>query len=416
MLNSNQSNRKNIWKFGIILPFVTAFMLLFQIETIAQEKFVEEAKTSTDMSSSISSIITKNLTDKDLDELEKIFSDEHQTLTISNVQRNESNEIIAIKLVFDSGKTYNQVFERKSTTPIDDIKIFANTDKNKEKTCGFLEISTPSEKVNKDEVIEVDGFETNDNPKYFSIDNMTKNGKEVVLIVNGKIKGPTEKMKIPYDEELGEMKEITPAEFEKKYNKNGKSDRYYYEVETVKTKLKSTSNSNNNAENSRYIFINNNGEILLNDNQIFKIIEADEIVFDETPEPNNFLEVNKKYLKNGVTTLFGNVKYSIDGKYFENNSYVGLETKKGKIRDFKKKEFTLLNGDVCVIYDNYRIKIPSVPSIDLSNAINKIYVDGKFISNYKFYSYPHTKLKTVISSLNGITNQYNGNTLYFTTK
>lgn len=38
MLNTNQSNRKNIWKFGIILPFVTAFMLLFQVETIAQEK------------------------------------------------------------------------------------------------------------------------------------------------------------------------------------------------------------------------------------------------------------------------------------------------------------------------------------------------------------------------------------------
>lgn len=415
MLNSNQSNRKNIWKFGIILPFVTAFMLLFQIETIAQEKFVEEDTNKYSFSSGFSSIVNKDKTDKDLEVLEKMFSKEDLTLTISNVQRNESNEIIAIKLVFDSGKTYNEVFERKSTTPIDDIKIFANTDKNKEKTYGFLEISTTSEKVNKDEVIEVDGFETNDNPKYFSIDNMTKNGKEVVLIVNGKIKGPTEKMKIPYDEELGEMKEITPAEFEKKYNKNGKSDRYYYEVETVKTKLKSTSNSNNNAENSRYIFINNNGEILLNDNQIFKIIEADEIVFDETPEPNNFLEVNKKYLKNGVTTLFGNVKYSIDGKYFENNSYVGLETKKGKIRDFKKKEFTLLNGDVCVIYDNYRIKIPSVPSIDLSNAINKIYVDGKFISNYKFYSYPHTKLKTVISSLNGITNQYNGNTLYFTT-
>lgn len=42
MLNTNQSNRKNIWKFGIILPFVTAFMLLFQVETIAQEK---ESKT-----------------------------------------------------------------------------------------------------------------------------------------------------------------------------------------------------------------------------------------------------------------------------------------------------------------------------------------------------------------------------------
>jgi hypothetical protein len=237
MLNSNQSNRKNIWKFGIILPFVTAFMLLFQIETIAQEKFVEEDTNKYSFSSGFSSIVNKDKTDKDLEVLEKMFSNEDQTLTISNVQRNESNEIIAIKLVFDSGKTYNQVFERKSTTPIDDIKIFANTDKNKEKTCGFLEISTPSEKVNKDEVIEVDGFETNENPKYYSLVNMTKNGKEVVLIVNGKIKEPKEKLQIPYDEELGEMKEITPAEFEKKYNKNSYDDKYYYEVETVKIKL-----------------------------------------------------------------------------------------------------------------------------------------------------------------------------------
>jgi hypothetical protein len=237
MLNSNQSNRKNIWKFGIILPFVTAFMLLFQIETIAQEKFVEEDTNKYSFSSGFSSIVNKDKTDKDLEVLEKMFSNEDQTLTISNVQRNESNEIIAIKLVFDSGKTYNQVFERKSTTPIDDIKIFANSDKNKEKTCGFLEISTPSEKVNKDEVIEVDGFETNENPKYYSLVNMTKNGKEVVLIVNGKIKEPKEKLQIPYDEELGEMKEITPAEFEKKYNKNANSNRYYYEVKTVKSKL-----------------------------------------------------------------------------------------------------------------------------------------------------------------------------------
>lgn len=234
MLNSNQSNRKNIWKFGIILPFVTAFMLLFQVETIAQEKFIKEAKTNYGLTTSFSSIITKNTTDKDLEVLEKMFSNEDQTLTISNIKRDKNNEIVAIKLVFDSGKTYNQVFERKSSDPIDDIKIFTNTDKSKVKTCGFLEISTTSEEGNKDEVIEVDDVETSDNPKYFSLDNMTKNGKEVVLIINGKIKEPQEKMNIPYDEELGLMIEITPAEFEKKYHKSANSNRYYYEVETVK--------------------------------------------------------------------------------------------------------------------------------------------------------------------------------------
>jgi hypothetical protein len=47
---------------------------------------------------------------------------------------------------------------------------------------------------------------------------MTKNGKEVVLIINGKIKGANEEVKLQMNEELGGMKEITPTEFEKKYN------------------------------------------------------------------------------------------------------------------------------------------------------------------------------------------------------
>ncbi|NHM02549.1 M56 family metallopeptidase [Flavobacterium difficile] len=236
MLNTNQSNRKNIWKFGIILPFVTAFMLLFQVETIAQKKIVKETKSAFVSTSSYSSIVTKNTTDRELKELEKTFSIDSFKLRISNVERNRNNEIIALKLEFDSGKTYNEILERKSTSPIDDIKIFVNTDKNNVKTCGFLEISGTFKKEISDEVIEVDGFENSENPKYFSIDNMSKNGKEVVLIVNGKIKGATEKMKIPFDEELGEMKEITPSEFEKKYNKSANNDRYYYEVKTVKSK------------------------------------------------------------------------------------------------------------------------------------------------------------------------------------
>lgn len=229
MLNTNQSNQKNIWKYALVLPFMTAFMLFFQIETIAQEKIIKETKTKNELTTSYSSIITKNSTDAELKGLEKTFSGEHQKLKISDVQRNSNNEIIAIKLAFDSGKTYNQVYESISDNPIKNINIYVKTDKNNVVNCGFSEVN--SETIISEEKVEI----LKGSDKYWSMDNMTRNGKEVVLIINGKIKGAEEKVKIPFDEELGEMKEITPAEFEKKFNKKANSDKYYYEVETVKS-------------------------------------------------------------------------------------------------------------------------------------------------------------------------------------
>jgi len=233
MLHTNQSHKRNAWKYASILPVLVSFMLLFQVETIAQ---VKESKIKSESSSSISSILTKNSTDEDLSTLQKIFSENKYKLKISNVKRNKKGEITEIKLSFDSGKTYNQILERKSTEPIDNIKIFINTDKNNNKTCGF-------EEVNNDvEIVSLDKNNDNNKPneKYWSFDNMKKNGKEVVVVINGKIKGATEKFKMSLDKELGDMVEITPEEFEKKYNQKADKNKYYYEIETVKSNEKST--------------------------------------------------------------------------------------------------------------------------------------------------------------------------------
>lgn len=361
MLNTNQSNRKNIWKFGIILPFVTAFMLLFQIEIIAQEKIVKDIKTAFVSTSSYSSIVTKNTTDKELKELEKTFSGENQKLRISDVQRNGKNEIVAIKLVFDTGKTYNNVFESKSTNPIDDIKIFVNTDKNNIVDCGFTEINKKnSEKEINNEVIEVDGFETSENPKYFSIDNMTKNGKEVVLIVNGKIKGPTEKMKIPFDEELGEMKEITATQFEKKYNRNADSNKYYYEVGTVKS-LQNNKNATPEIKRAR------------------KEIELAKIEMGKT----KIVEEKGEFNDND---LVSNVAFELD------------------------------NGDIAIIYRNNFLKLPGFPSIDFSLKNNKIYIDEKYYNLNNFNSFDHKKLRKVNVLKEFKDDVLIGYSVYFTTK
>jgi beta-lactamase regulating signal transducer with metallopeptidase domain len=257
MLHTNQSHKRNAWKYATILPVLVGFMLLFQIETIAQVKEgnmeiskIEEV-TSLEGSSSISAIITKNSADDVLSGLQKIFSVNNYKLKISNVRRNKKGEITEIKLSFDSGKTYNQILERKSNKPIDNIKIFINTDKDGNKTCGFEEVNNDvayeeSKSADGEEQVylEIDRNNNNDSKvteEHWSLNNMKKNGKEVVLIINGKIKDVTKKFKFSRGEELGEMTEISSEEFEKKYNQKAEKNKHYFEVEIIKKIIKNTS-------------------------------------------------------------------------------------------------------------------------------------------------------------------------------
>ena len=240
MLHTNQSHKRNVLKYAFILPVLVGFMLLFQVETVAQVKENKTSPKTYAVSSSFSSIMTKNTSDKELKKLEKIFTGENHKLIISKVKRNKNNEIIAIKLVFDSGNTYVRVFERKSTEPITNIKIYVDSDSKDEKTFGFEEVKDVRvvEVVEVDdlEAISVEGFESDKKQTYWSFDTMKKNGKDVVLIINGKIKGATEKVKIPFNEELGDIKEITHQEFEKKYKQKADKSKEYFEVETIKLK------------------------------------------------------------------------------------------------------------------------------------------------------------------------------------
>jgi beta-lactamase regulating signal transducer with metallopeptidase domain len=253
MLNTNQSHKKKSWKYAVILPFLIAFTLLFQIETVAQAKETKVEETTYAVSSSYSSILTKNTSDQEIKELEKAFSDEKQKLIISNVKRNSNNEIIAIKLEFDFGKTYNRVMERKSDKGINSIKIYINSDEDDDLAYGFEDVDiTPIE------VILVE--EKKPTEKHLSMDNLTRNGKEIVLIINGKIKDPEEKVTVDLDDELGDMKEISASEFEKKYNKKADRNKLYYEVNTVKMRTVTGSyyvTAKTSEEKEKESFLNN---------------------------------------------------------------------------------------------------------------------------------------------------------------
>ena len=225
MLHKNQSDKRNAWKYAIILPALVGFMLLFQIETIAQVKEGKNEKSNYISSSSFSSILTKNSTDEELNKLQKIFSIKKYKLKISKVKRNKKGEIIEIKLDFDSGKTYNRILERKSTDPINNIKIFINTDTNDDTTCGFEEIS---------DAVAVEAVEVEKDTNNYTIDNLVKNGKKVNLIVNGKLQTATIKSKIPLDQEIDIFKELDEKDLKSKYNIDKKEGEMYYEITTKK--------------------------------------------------------------------------------------------------------------------------------------------------------------------------------------
>ncbi len=322
MLHTNQSNKRNVWKYGIILPLLVGFMLLFQIETVAQVKESKIEETNYAVTSNYSSILTKNTTDKELRELEKTFSNEKHKLKISNVKRNKKGEIIEIKLTFDTGKTYNQTLERKSTEPIDAIKIFINSDKDDTITCGFEEISNnvTGEFTSADE----NGSIKMDSEGY-TVDNMVKNGKKVKLIINGKIQSENEKIKIPLDQEIDVMKELNTSDLKSKYNIDKKEGEIYYEFTTKKEEDKSTntgwgisyqtettSSENLIEELKEDEKINYKKSLIIFDGKEIDASELDKINPDKISSMSNFTTSKKlisKYgekAKNGVIIIESN--------------------------------------------------------------------------------------------------------------
>ena len=120
MLHTNQSHKKNVWKYATILPLLVGFMLLFQIETVAQVK--ENSKiVNTVEAVAIGFSWDKNATDEemksDTEELKKQGID----YKFSKVKRNKNGEIIAIKIEFNDGKGNKGVKEIKGDDPIEPI-------------------------------------------------------------------------------------------------------------------------------------------------------------------------------------------------------------------------------------------------------------------------------------------------------
>ncbi len=407
MLHTNQSHKRNAWKYATILPLLVGFMLLFQIETVAQVK--EKSKNvSYAVSSSFSSILTKNSTDKELRELEKTFSNEKYKLKISKVKRNKEGEIIGIKLSFDSGKTYNRILERKSTEPIDNIRIFINSDKDDDTTCGFEEISNvvSTTSIEDEETVEV---ETNTND--FTIDNMVKNGKKVNLIINGKLQSATVKSKIPLDHEFEIFKELDEKDLKSKYNIDKIEGEIYYEITTKKERNSTNSDAVHAVVTAEYSedeafshidrmksdkLVDVKKALILYNGKEINHQDLDKIDPKTISSSGNIIASHamKKYGEKGRNgVIFINTKaYDI-----ENNPIIreNLISKNNSEKP-KPKTIVLKNGDVVVVFDGDKIKFPGHPMQYLNQL--KLEWQGKILEdNIDFFkNYEFEKIKDLI--------------------
>ncbi|HLO73061.1 MAG TPA: M56 family metallopeptidase [Flavobacterium sp.] len=124
MLHTNQSDKKNVWKYATILPVLVGFMLLFQIETVAQVK-ENQQKTHVAKVEAISFSWDKNATDAEMKSDAELLKSKGIDYKFSKVKRNKNGEIIAIRIEFNDGKGNKGVKEIKGVDPIDPIYFSA---------------------------------------------------------------------------------------------------------------------------------------------------------------------------------------------------------------------------------------------------------------------------------------------------
>ncbi|MDI5888336.1 M56 family metallopeptidase [Flavobacterium yafengii] len=204
MLNKNQSKKSNSWKYALVLPALIAFVLLFQIKTIAQEKNeikIEKYSVKTEFH------ITSKSTTEELNSIKKFFKDENDLeISFSGIKTNKNDEIIAIKVKLKDKKGSQKIYQTSEETPIKSFTIFAENDINNNLNFGFSAnlkdnahlknhfdhvnaLNTPKDEVAPNtEVKEIPVPPTPPNAKVFNTNNQSE---KPLIIINGKKANPS---------------------------------------------------------------------------------------------------------------------------------------------------------------------------------------------------------------------------------
>lgn len=401
MLHTNQSHKRNAWKYGIILPLLVGFMLLFQIETVAQVKKVVTNEI-TKSEEKVSVIITPKMSNENLKQIEKIFSDSDLTLKISNLKRDKNDALTAIKIVFKTKSGEIKEYKIDRSIPIETIELYKSNNRDNEDYFGFKKLSeTPTYKFTEadTEEIAIVGKAQNSNDKNsWTVDDMVKNGKKVKMIINGKLQSENEKIKIPLDQELDVLKELDEKELKSKYNIDKKEGEIYFEFTTKKEEEKVA----NTSWGISYQVGPPSTEKFVED-----LVKEQNIDLSKAKIIFNGVEYKQSELNNIDYKDLKNINITINkSKSKTKNDIIILETKNEDLKPFEYKKIssdkpkprviTIKNGDNVVVFDGDKIKFPGYPTHFLNQL--KLELKGKILEdNIDFFkNYEFEKIKDLI--------------------
>ncbi|WP_369769273.1 M56 family metallopeptidase [Flavobacterium sp. WC2416] len=179
MLNKNQSKKRNSWKYLSILPALVAFVFLFQIEVVAQEK-VKETMTT-----------VKESPDNDLKtELSQSSPDPIKKTRTVNVHSTKEGDNEKVKTIYIDGKEASQadldaldpsVIKTMDVNKNDEKSTIKIITKNSNGIPNDTEIFINGKKMSKKELDELDSkdIETMDVRK----SNATNSNKNTIRII-----------------------------------------------------------------------------------------------------------------------------------------------------------------------------------------------------------------------------------------
>lgn len=129
MLNKNQSEKSNSWKYTLVLPALVAFVSLFQIEVIAQEKVKEETikveskhpvttalevQQEKDSIKKIKSLVVNNYKNEGIDQNTEIYID-GKKVSKEELDRTNPDDIITMNITKDNNKSTVRIVTKGKT-------------------------------------------------------------------------------------------------------------------------------------------------------------------------------------------------------------------------------------------------------------------------------------------------------------
>ncbi len=234
MLNKNQSQKLNSWKYFLVIPVLVAFIFLFQIKVEAHEKQndVFHSKNNTDQVTEV--IITKNSTDKELkSDCKQVKKQANIDLKVSKVKRNSKGEITRIQVSFDDNNGTKSEHNVESDVPITSFKFVISKDKNGKGEVGFYDISEQtSNSDNENYLVENSDFPEPPTPPQTFIGNMPAPPSPPAFPAMPNVKTPTD----PNDQKGWNKYEAEMDAYAKRWE-NNEMKKYETEMEDYGRKM-----------------------------------------------------------------------------------------------------------------------------------------------------------------------------------